>query len=127
MRRFWWPALADLACVLALAIGGQRSHDSGNTGDMVWAVLGIAWPFAVGAVAAHAGLVVQGRPAGRLWPDGVTVLATAYVLGMLLRAASGRGLAPAFLVVAGLFLAATMLGWRVIALLLDRRQRQPST
>jgi hypothetical protein len=51
---------------------------------------------------AHACLFVQGRPAARLWPEGVTVVAATYVLGMLLRAVSGRGLAPAFLVVAGL-------------------------
>jgi hypothetical protein len=31
---------------------------------------------------------------------------------MVLRAVSGRGLDPAFLVVAGIFLTLTMLGWR---------------
>ena len=50
------------------------------------------------------------------------VLAVTYVLGMALRAASGRGLAPAFLVVAGAVLALTMLGWRAVAHLVARRR-----
>jgi hypothetical protein len=41
---------------------------------------------------------------------------------MLLRAVSGRGLAPAFLIVAGLFLALTMLGWRAVVQLMTRRR-----
>ncbi len=41
---------------------------------------------------------------------------------MLLRAISGRGLAPAFLIVAGLFLALTMLGWRAVVQLMTLRR-----
>ena len=63
---------------------------------------------------AHAVLLARGREPSRVWPDGVVVLATTYVVGMLLRALSGRGMAPGFLVVAGLFLLLTTLGWRVV-------------
>ncbi len=42
------------------------------------------------------------------------VLATTYAVGMVLRAATGRGTAVAFLIVAAGFLALTMLGWRLL-------------
>lgn len=113
------PLAADLLCVLALALGGRSSHEPGESG---WIVLTIAWPFALAAGVAHLVLALRGRPPQRLWPEGVAVIAVAYALGMLLRALSGRGLAPGFLVVAALFLTATMLGWRVVALLAARRR-----
>lgn len=120
MNRWLWPLAADLGCVLALAIGGKGSHEAGASD---WIVLVIAWPFALAAVVAHAGLVWRGRPTSAVWPGGVVVLAVTYAFGMLLRAASGRGLAPGFLVVALLFLAVTMLGWRLIAQVIGRRSR----
>lgn len=116
--RWLWPLVADLACVLALAVGGKGSHDAG---DSAWVVLAIAWPFASAAGLAHAWLASGGRNARAAWPEGAIVLAVTYVLGMLLRAASGRGLAPGFLVVAAIFLAVTMLGWRVVAHVATRR------
>ena len=123
-RGWLWPLAADLACVLALALGGKSSHEAGESD---WVLLAIAWPFAVAAGAAHAGLVSQDRETRRVWPGGASVVAVTYLLGMLLRALSGRGLAPGFLVVAGLFLAATMLGWRGVVWLAGlRRRRRPS-
>jgi hypothetical protein len=116
--RWLWPVVADLLCVLALAVGGKRSHEPG---DSDWVVLAIAWPYALAAVLAHALLHWRRGRTSCVWPDGVVVLAATYVLGMALRAASGRGLAPAFLVVAGAVLALTMLGWRVVAQLVRRR------
>ena len=114
-----WPLVADLACVLALAVGGKGSHEA-SASD--WILLTIAWPFAVATLLAHAVLVVARRPAVRPSPEGAVVVAVTYAAGMLLRAASGRGLAPGFLVVAALFLALTMLGWRVVARLVSARR-----
>jgi peptidoglycan/LPS O-acetylase OafA/YrhL len=113
-----WPVVVDLLCVLALALGGKNSHDEAGS---FWLVLVIAWPFALAAVLAHLWLTLRGRQAARIWPEGAIVLAVTYVLGMVLRAVSGRGLDPAFLVVAGLFLALTMLGWRGGSQLVRRR------
>lgn len=104
--------------MLALAFGGRGSHDAG---DSSWVVLAIAWPFALAAGLAHAGLASGGRPSHRAWPEGTIVLLATYGLGMLLRALSGRGLAPGFLVVAAVFLAVTMLGWRVLVRLAGSR------
>ncbi|WP_296602056.1 DUF3054 domain-containing protein [Nocardioides sp.] len=116
--RWLAPLAADLLCVLALAIGGKDTHDADQSD---WVVLVIAWPFALAAAAAHAALRSRGRSTTRVWPEGAVVAVVTYALGMVLRALAGRGLAPGFLVVAGLFLAATMLGWRLVALLVRRR------
>jgi len=121
--RWWWPVLADVVCVLALAASGKRSHEAG---DPAWVVLAIAWPFAVAVMVSHLVLLGRGsRTAERTWPEGAFILAATYVIGMALRAASGRGMAPAFLLVAGLFLTATMLGWRLAwRVVADRASRR---
>lgn len=103
--------------MLALALGGKNTHEAN---DSEWIVLVIAWPFAVAAALAHAGLLSRNRPTARVWPDGAIVLAVTYVLGMVLRAVSGRGMAVGFLVVAAIFLTVTMLGWRGLAALRSR-------
>lgn len=119
-RRAWiLPLLLDLVCVLVFAVAGKGSHEAGRS---EWVVLLIVWPFAVGVLAAHAVLLARGRSARPVRPAGVAVLATTYVLGMVLRVVSGRGIAVGFLVVAAVFLAVTMLGWRAVADLVDRRR-----
>lgn len=117
--RWLWPLLADLACVLALAVGGKGTHDAD---DPAWVVLAIAWPFALAATLSHAGLAWRRWQPRRVWPEGAIVLVATYGLGMFLRALSGRGLAPGFLVVAAIFLAVTMLGWRVALQMRARHQ-----
>ena len=118
-----WPLLVDLTCVLALALGGKSSHEPGESD---WVLLTIAWPFALAALLAHLLLAWRDRPTQRVWPEGATIVAVTYALGMLLRALSGRGMAPGFLVVAALFLGVTMLGWRAVAHLVARRRALPT-
>jgi len=113
------PVVADLACVLVFAFAGKSSHEASESD---WVVLAIVWPFALAVALVHAGLVLRGRKARRLWPEGGVVLAVTYLVGMLLRVASGRGIAVAFLIVAVLFLALTLLGWRGIVQLAVRRR-----
>jgi FtsH-binding integral membrane protein len=103
---------ADLACVLVFAVAGRASHEASSS---AWVVLAIAWPYALAAVLAHVVLLARRRQPRRIWPEGVVVVAVTYVLGMGLRVLSGRGIAPAFLVVAVTFLVLTMLGWRLVA------------
>jgi len=109
--------VADLVCVLALAVGGKSSHEA-SASD--WVVLAIVWPFALAAGLAHAWLTARKRQTRRVWPEGAVVLIVTYAVGMFLRAISGRGLAPGFLVVAAIFLALTMLGWRGVMQLATR-------
>ncbi|MCW2820131.1 MAG: hypothetical protein JWR42_2918 [Marmoricola sp.] len=118
-RAWILPLVADLVCVLVFAIAGKGSHEAGAS---EWVVLAIVWPFAVGVLAAHAALLARGRSVRPVWPAGVAVLAAAYVVGMVLRVVSGRGIAVGFLVVAAIFLAVTLLGWRALADLVARRR-----
>jgi len=119
-------ALADVACVLALATGGLAAH---SPGEGAARLLVVAWPFAVGALVGW--LVSRAwRHPWRLWPTGVVVWGCAWALGVVLRVLTDQGVAPAFQIVSFGFLAVTMLGWRgVVALVAvlrpaDRRRRE---
>lgn len=113
------PVLLDLVCVLAFAFGGKSEHE---VDESDWVVLAIGWPFALAAVVAHVLLLVRGRETRRVWPDGVAIVAVTYVLGMVLRDVSGRGISGGFPVVAAIFLLVTMLGWRALATVVTARR-----
>lgn len=113
------PLLADLVCVLVFAAAGKSTHEAI---DSNWVVVAIVWPYALSVALAHAGLLIRGRRTWRVWPEGAVVLASTYLLGMGLRVISGRGIEVGFLVVAALFLALTMLGWRGVVQLATRRR-----
>jgi predicted Abi (CAAX) family protease len=104
--------------VLVFAFGGKSSHEASSSD---WIVLAIVWPFVASVLVAHVLLLVRGLDARRVWPEGALVLFVTYVVGMVLRVLSGRGIEVGFLVVALLFLALTMLGWRSVVRLGARR------
>jgi hypothetical protein len=113
----WVAGLVDGACVLVFVGIGRASHDEGvNLGGLV----GTAWPFLVALVIGWVVARVWTRPEG-IWPVGVVVWGVTVVGGMVLRALSGQGTDPAFVVVAILFLGAVLLGWRGV--LVGVRQR----
>jgi len=112
-----WALVADVVCVLALALGGRDAH---NEGSSLLVVLRIAWPFLAALVVATVVTAWRSLPPVRIWPAGVTVWLMTYALGLALRGLSGRGLAPGFLVVSLLFLGVTMLGWRLAVWAWDR-------
>ncbi|BDZ40849.1 membrane protein [Paraoerskovia sediminicola] len=108
-------ALADLACVVALTLGGYRTHDEGSP---LAETLRIAWPFLVGL--ALGWLVARGwRRATALVPTGLVVWGCTWAGGVALRAATDQGVAPSFQIVSFGFLAATILGWRAVVALVD--------
>ena len=116
MLRRLLPVLADLAVVVLFAAIGRSAHAHG---DGAVGVLSTAWPFLVGTVV---GWVVAARTVAsawraelRLWPTGAIVWICTWGLGMALRGLTGGGLAPSFLLVAALVLAAMLAAWRVIA------------
>lgn len=117
--RWVLPLLADLVCVVAFAFGGKSTHEAGDSNLVV---LAIVWPYVLAALLAHAALLARGRPTARTWPEGAGILAVTYVLGMGLRAVSGRGIDGAFLLVAVAFLTFTLLGWRLVAGIVVRRR-----
>lgn len=118
-------ALADVACVLALASGGLATH---SADEGMARLLVVAWPFVAGTALGWLITRAWRRP-WRLWPTGVVVWGCTWALGVLLRVLTGQGVAPAFQLVSFGFLAVTMLGWRGVVALVgvlrpgDRRRR----
>jgi Protein of unknown function (DUF3054) len=106
-----------LICLFA-AIG---RHNHGEPGSAL-GVASTAWPFLAGMTAGWlACLLACGRPPLRA-VDGVTVLVGTVAIGMVLRAMTNAGTAPAFIVVATAFLGAGLLGWRAVAALPGSRR-----
>ena len=112
-------AVLDAALVVVFVSIGRTSHAEGLD---VAGVAGTAWPFLAALVAGWLAARAWRHPLA-VWPTGVVVWAVTVVGGMLLRAVSGQGTQFAFIVVATLTLAAFLLGWRLIALLVTRRSR----
>lgn len=111
---------ADLVCVLVFVVIGRIDHESGTALAGIW---GTAWPFLAGTVLGWAATRAWRSPA-RIWPVGVCVWAVTVAGGTALRLATGEGAPPSFVVVTSLFLAATLLGWRAVALLVARSRRK---
>lgn len=101
----------DIAVVLVFAAVGRRNHAEA---DAALGVLTTAWPFlagmAIGWLLAHVAL----RRAPGSVHGGIPVWLAAVAGGMLLRAATGEGTAPSFILVATLFLGACLIGWRLL-------------
>jgi Protein of unknown function (DUF3054) len=101
---------ADVVCVLLFCAIGRRSHAEGLT---VAGVAETAWPFLSGTAAGW--MLVRGwrRPVA-LIPTGVAAWVATVVVGMLLRKATGQGVAASFVVVASTATALLLLGWRLV-------------
>jgi Protein of unknown function (DUF3054) len=98
---------ADLAVIVAFAALGRRTHAEGVT---VAGVAAVAAPFAVAWTAAFLVGGLRRDPAS--WRRAALLLPPALAGALALRAATGGGTAPAFVVVAALFLALTLVGRR---------------
>ena len=102
----------DVSAVLIFVVLGRRTHDSNDGLLGYWEV---AAPFLVAVTVAWLVVLISRRDPYGL-AVGVGVAATTWLLGLLLRAGLfGGGTAVAFVVVAGLFLFGTMIGWRALA------------
>lgn len=101
----------DTLCVLLFVVIGTRNHktDTGLSG-----IVYVAAPFFIALSLAHLAPMMQ-RGAKAL-PHQYLVWGYTIVMGMVLRNfAFDRGTAPAFVIVATIFLGVTMLGWRALA------------
>jgi hypothetical protein len=106
-------AVLDALFVVAFAIAGRSSHAEGLDVAGVWRT---AWPFLVGAAIGWVVTFAWRRPLA-VWPTGVGVWAGALIVGMLIRALTGEGIATPFIVVAAITLAVFLVGWRALAAL----------
>ncbi|SFS03747.1 Protein of unknown function [Microbacterium sp. cf046] len=107
--------VADIALVLAFAAIGRASHDS----DIFAGLWITAWPFLAGLAVGWIVTFAWRAPTAPV-RTGLGVWAATVIVGMLLRAASGQGIAPAFIIVATLTLLVLLVGWRAVAALVTR-------
>lgn len=116
------PALVvDAVLVLIFAAIGRASHGEDPIGFIL-----TGWPFLAALIVGHVlAALVPARPR-RPWSLGwgVIVWLVTVLGGMLLRVAAGDTAETPFIIVASAVLAAFLLGWRLIALLV-RRYRAP--
>jgi hypothetical protein len=108
--------LDTFSVVLFVAIG-RREHERDST---ITGLIGTAAPFLIALAVAWLALRVWRRPLD--WRTGIGIWAVVLVGGMLLRnTVFGDGTATSFVIVAALFLASFLVGWRVAATLVERR------
>ncbi len=121
------PLIVDAACVVAFVALGRGAHDEGGAID---GTITVAAPFLIGLAAAW---LARLSPTGARFGNpmshrfGVVAWLTTLVVGMVLRrTVFGRGTAIAFVIVATLFLALLLVGWRAAARWARSRRRVPS-
>ncbi|MFD0772502.1 DUF3054 domain-containing protein [Streptomonospora algeriensis] len=114
--------LLDAAFVLAFVVIGRVNHAEGLTPTGVALTL---WPFAAALVAGWL-VILPWRP----WRKPKALLTNGWIVwvitvcgGSQLRDAAGEGSPFSFFLVTAVFLGATLLGWRGLALLAGRRRR----
>lgn len=117
-------AATDLIALLAFVVIGRGSHGEQS------ALAGIAttaWPFLTGAAVGWVAVLVlmRSRPGLQAASPlaGAAVLAGTVVVGMALRHLSGGGTPVSFLVAGTVFLTLFLLGWRLLAQVMERRRR----
>lgn len=103
--------------LLLFVVIGRASH-----GEGLWGVLVTWWPFLAGLVVAWLVLTARRTPLRIVW-TGVGVWLITVVVAMLLRVVSGQGVQLSFVIVTFLVLGVFLLGWRAIALLVQRQRR----
>ena len=106
-----WSLLADVVSVLVFVTIGRRNHDEGLS---VGGVVETATPFLVALVAIWLVALVWRRPLGAR--EGVLAWIGTVAIGMVLRRfVFDEGTATAFVIVATVFLAGLLNGWRALA------------
>ncbi len=109
------PILFDLVAVLLFALIGRLSHGLDAVGLFL-----TGWPFLVACLVAW-GVLLFMRDPGTGLRAGIIVWFVTLAGGMGLRVASGETAAAAFIIVASIFLALVLGGWRLIFWMRRRR------
>ncbi|WP_062303420.1 DUF3054 domain-containing protein [Demequina subtropica] len=117
-------AALDAGAIVVFAAIGRASHDEGILGPGGSGLATTVWPFAAGA--ALGWVLARGWKRPCDWRrTGLVVWASTLAGGMALRAASGQGVQVSFVIVAGTFLAAALIGWRVVSGAIAKRRGLP--
>jgi len=109
----------DVILVLVFVVVGRVSHGEELS---LLGILVTLWPFLVGLVIGHLLMRAWRAPFRVVW-TGIGIWIATVAVGMLLRLASGQGIALSFVLVATVVLGIFLLGWRAFALLITRRRR----
>ncbi len=116
------PALVwtgvDVVLILAFAVSGRRTHEHGVT---FLGVLDTAWPFLAAYAVVNLALRAWRSPSTP-WPTAVVLWLATVVGGLLLRAASGEGVALSFQIVTLLVLGTFLVLPRAVVRALRRRR-----
>lgn len=116
------PALVwtgvDVVLILAFAVSGRRTHEHGVT---FLGVLDTAWPFLAAYAVVNLALRARRSPSTP-WPTAVVLWLATVVGGLLLRAASGEGVALSFQIVTSLVLGTFLVLPRAVVRALRRRR-----
>lgn len=118
-NRVWLAAVVDVVLIVAFAAIGRSSHGEALAPLGLWTT---TWPFLTGWAVAVLVSRAWRRPLA-VWPTGVVAWVLTVALGMLLRVASGQGIALSFVIVATIVLGVFLVGWRLIAALVLRATR----
>lgn len=81
-----------------------------------------AWPFLVGTLVGW-GAFLAAKRVPNSFSAGAIVWVCTVAVGMALRWASGQGVQLAFIIVASVFTALFLFGWRLVALMMRRLDR----
>ncbi len=108
----------DVTAVVVFVVIGRATHQKG---DALAGIASTSWPFLAGVAAGWLLVRAWRRPAA-IVPTGVVTWLVCVAFGMTLRVIAGQGTAVAFIGVALGFLGATMLGWRLVALVVSRER-----
>lgn len=106
----------DVVLTLVFAIVGRSSHAEALDPAGVW---GTWWPFLAALGIGWVVSLAWRQPLGPV-RTGIPVWVITVAGGMLLRAASGQGTALPFIIVATVALGLALVGWRLIARLVQK-------
>ena len=123
MRSDRLAVVLDVCCVLIFVIIGRASH---TKGESLAGIASTSWPFLAGLGIGWLAARGWRRPLA-IRPEGLAIWLCTVALGMILRVVSGQGTAVAFIVVALVFLALFLLGWRLLARLAPLAKRTQAT
>ncbi len=118
-----WLLSVDVVSVLVFVTLGRGTHNEEGT---IEGIANTAAPFLIALVIGW--LLTRAWRAPTSLRVGGGVLVTTIVAGMLVRRfVFDEGTAASFIIVATVFLTATMLGWRALADAIDRRRAAAAT
>lgn len=115
-------AVLDILFVAVFTLIGRRTHAEPLDPEGWW---NTAWPFLAGLAIGWGVVALSSQCWPTRWWHGLTVWIATVFGAMALRDMVGQGTALPFVVVATSFLGVTLIGWRLLLALVDRRRREP--